>query len=407
MCIRDRPDNINIIDAWWFIQAAWTDNKFKAYINGDFIPGSSASGSATLENLGGYLRPGYNQLDVLYRFGSGGYEGGDDGASHFVVEYMTNLTSTLQDFKRKYFASVTSRCSIRYKKPIFVMGNLQGVNVNITAVGTTALLKYVIDGEEFTVSLKNITDNKVQWSDAEILAAFQAQGFSYGDASDKYIWFVVDIDEYNQRELIGDVRQILPGSYVEVETDLSHAIYGYIDVTKVVEEYTAANHQWGGFYRNLTWTFNLSEEIIPIMLDSQLAWLWDTSKSPYQEVRANANRLYMHPPQQFIPELVRYGYKPGEGNLVNGTNNFYLEFGDGYAIHPDRSLVLYVGLLRNLVPYGATFQTYDEAVADARRRLNETLSGYIDAIDISDQVTAVGGVPSMWGPLIAEVRTWK
>ncbi|MBN1156765.1 hypothetical protein JXA85_04055 [Candidatus Woesearchaeota archaeon] len=401
------PANCSISDAQWFIESAWTDNKFKAYINGDFIPGSSASGSKLLTDLQSYLNEGPNDATVEFRFGSGGNEGGDDGASHFTVDYETNVLSTLADMNTKYFAKVESNCSIRYKRPVFVMGELSSVEVNMSLYGINATLAYTIDGITYNVSKKNISAGKASWSSTEISNSLAGYGLSFANMSHKYVWFVVDVDDYHERENFGTGRIIYPNSKITIKTSFSTLIYGYIDVTKIIPVDSYSSVDWGDFYRRTTWIFNASNATFPLMLDSQLAWLYDSGTNPDQDAILNGKEVYSHPPQPLVVEFARYGYATDSGEFVNGRNNYTLQFSDGYSINPFNSLVSFLALIRSTVGYGETFETQSEATSDALRRLNETIAGFIDLIEIGNEVTTVGNVPSLWGPTIAEVRTWE
>lgn len=145
------PDDSTPIYSFWFIEAAWVDTKFKAFINGESIPGSDASGSKLLEDLNSFLQPGNNFLTVEYRFGGGGEEGGDDGASHFVLNYSTPVVNTLLQ-NRFPFALVDSNASIRYKKPIFVIGDINTIDINLNLISTNATLGFIKDDINFTIS---------------------------------------------------------------------------------------------------------------------------------------------------------------------------------------------------------------------------------------------------------------
>jgi len=401
------PNDATIIDAYWFIEAAWTDNKFKAYINDVHIPGSDASGSKLLTDLESYVNPGENEILVVFRYGSGGQEGGDDGASHFVVEYSTDEMNTLQDLTRKYFGEVISNCSIRYKKPVFALNEINSMRVSLNAVGTTARLWYIIDGIEYNLSTKNITMNQAEWTDYEIKSTMEAEGINYSDLTGKYFWFVVDIDEYHSLEEFGAGRKIFSGSYVDVDFELTKEVYGHIDLTRVVPVYAYSDAELGDFYRNVEWRYDLSTNDTDLMaLDSQFAWLYRSGTNPDQEVISNSNSLYEHPPNPLITELARFGFTQEVGGLIDGENSYKLLFGAGYGISPFNSLVDYTILIKGMVPYGQTFPTKELAVDNAVQRLQEVLGDFINATEIENETISIPEVPSMWGPAIAEVRTW-
>jgi hypothetical protein len=401
------PNDATIIDAYWFIEAAWTDNKFKAYINGVHIPGSDASGSKLLTDVEPYVSPGENEALVVFRYGSGGREGGDDGASHFVVEYSTDEMNTLQQLTQKYFGEVISNCSIRYKKPVFALNEIKSIDVSMNVVGTTARLWYVVDGISYNISTKNITQNEAEWSNYEIKSAMESEGINYSDLTGKYFWFVVDVDDYNSIEAFGAGRKIFSGSYVDVDFELTKEVYGHIDLTRVVPVYAYSSAEMSDFYRNVEWRYNLSTNDTDLMaLDSQFAWLYRDGTNPSQEVISNSNTLYSHPPSPLIKELARFGLTQDNGGISDGENVYKLMFGSGYGINPFNSLVDFTILIKGMVPYGSTFPTKELAVNDAVQRLQEVLGDFINATEIENETISIPEVPSMWGPAIAEVRTW-
>jgi len=403
----DLPSNATIVDAYWFIEAAWTDNKFKAYINNVYIPGSDASGSKLLTNLNSYLTPGRNRANVVGRYGRGGYEAGDDGASHFVVIYSTDVIDTLEDKTKQYLAEVRSNCSINYKKPIFVYGTLNKLDINLNVIATTVTLKYIVDGVTYDISTKNVVNNSAEWTDLEIRTAMNSDGIGYSDLADRYFWFVFEIDDYHSRENFGIGREIMNNSYVNVDaTSAENLDYGYIDITHVPDVYSYSNRFFWDFYRNVEWQFDVLNSSIPLTVDSQLAWLYWSGSNPNQKIMSNSLVLYQHPTQPLITELARFGYTKKDG-IINGTNSYKLEFSNGYSVNPFNSLIAYTFLVKCMVPYGNTFQTLDEAVDDALNRLNETLGVYIEATEIVNETIALSGVPYLWGPTIIEARLWQ
>ena len=400
------PEDAQLLYSYWFIETAWTDNKFKAYINGEYIPGSDGQGSKTLTDLNSYLHPGYNTLTIVSRYGYGGLEGGDDGASHFVLNYSTSLPTTFKLKDKFYFATVVSNCSIRYKKPIFVPGDISGILVNLTVEATNVTLKIRYEGVEYLISTKNVTNNNVFWTSEEIEPILNENGIYYSDLGSKYFWVIVDIDTYHSREEIGPRRAIYNSSYVMVNATYKTLAYGYIDLTKVVPVYSYSDKLWGDFYRTLEWRFSSVGK--PLYVDSQLAWLYFSGTDPNQNISANSIILYQHPPQPFIPELARWGYINISGEIKNGTNVYRLEFGDGYGVNPFNSLVDFTFLIPSQVGYGDVFNTSEEAVNDARQRLLKLLEGSgIKPEEIVVENKTVHGIRWLWGPSLFRLETWE
>jgi hypothetical protein len=412
----DLPEDAEIIDAYWFIEAAWVDNKFKAYLNGVYIPGSDATGNKLLTDLEGYLHPGLNIGNVVYRYGAGGRTGGDDGATHLVVLYNTTTKSTLEEFDKFYFQTVISNCSIEYKKPIFILGDIYNMSVHINLTPntqvSTAELKFMWKGQVIDISTKSVVDGVVEWSDNEIRSALNSNGITYDDLDGRFFWFILHVDEYHEREYIGYERRIVgEDSYVSVNYSRRGEIYNFIDITRTLTNYSYAEPDIMGFYRYVRWDFNLTNKI-PLMAKWQYAWLYYSGSDPLQLVRANDIILYNHDPTNsssdpLIVEFARFGYDTNpEGVLVSGENKLELNFSWGYAVNPDNSLGEATFLIPASVGYGDLFENESDAINDAIQRLESLLGEDISAVDITVESLSVAGVPYMWGPVDVRVRVW-
>jgi hypothetical protein len=71
------------------------------------------------------------------------------------------------------------------------------------------------------------------------------------------------------------------------------------------------------------------------------------------------------------------------------------------------STIDYGFYMRGFVGYGQVFSSQGESVEDAIARLQEVLGGYVNASDLVIENTSMSGVPSLWGPAVAEVRVWN
>ena len=398
------PESANLIDSEWFIEASWTSTGFDAYINGNYI--GSGIGYAEFKHLNSYLHTGHNSLLVIYSYGTGGHEGGDDGSSHFILNYSIEKKQTLPISDKYYFSTVRSKCSIRYKKPIIVPGEVKNLSVNLTLTGSTATLKFVFEGQTYDISKKNVVNNNVYWSDSEIRSALNSNGIYYSNLSSKYFWFVVYVDDYHEFENQGSLREILNTSYVWVNATYSNLIYGYIDITRVVPLYSYSdNAGWDDFYKNVEWRFNSSG--VPLLVDSQFPWLYYSGSDPTQKITANSITLYEHPPQPLVTELARFGYTNTSGEIMTGENSYALTFSQGYGINPFNSLVDYTHLLPSLVGYGDVFNSSELAVEDAKNRLESLWVGEdISPESITVENRSVYGVQWLWGPSLFKLYLW-
>jgi hypothetical protein len=401
------PDNLTITDAYWFIQASYSDNKLKAYVNDVFLPGSGATGSVLLEDLESYFQPGANTAEVRARYGAGGEEAGEDGSSHMVITYTTNSTATLPDLNKKEISEVNSYTTIRYKKPIMTLGNINNIDVNLNLVSHNASMAVILDGIEYNISRKNSTSNNIVWSNSEISNGLAPYGVTYANLTGRYFWIRLDIGEYQSREDLGEYRAILDDSYVQLATDQSEEIYGKLDYTQIIPATSWSNRMFSDFYNNVEWEYNVSTGFVPLIVDSQLAWLYTASTDPNQQISSNGITLYQHPPQPLVVELARYGFDSTQGGIINGTNYYNADFGTDYGVDPYNSLAFATYLVDALVPYGEVFVNESDAVADANQRLIDMLGEGIVALGIGNETLTVGNVPSLWGPTLVEVRTWQ
>jgi hypothetical protein len=400
------PENLTLIDSYWYIQGVWTDNKIKAYINDQFI--GVATGNGRFTHLNQYLRIGYNTLRLEGTFGSNGPEAGDDGTTHFVLYYYTEKPSTLPQSNIFYFGKVLSNTSIRYKKPIFVIGDIDKMAVNISAIGTNATLRFVYNGNTYNISTKRIINNNAFWNNTEIMNALNTYNITYSNLSITYFYFIVEIDEYNIQENLGPLRAIFNTSYVQVNYTPKVNVYGQIDITKdISSQYSASNpDRIARFYRDIVWRFNASN-FTPLAVDSLLVWLYYSGTDPQQNISANSIVLYNHPPKPLIIELARFGYTNTSGEIIYGANNYSLNFTPGYAISPANSLVAFTFLVPSQVGYGNVFSTSQEAVEDARQRLINILqSAGVAVNELYVTNKSVSGIKWLWGPAIFNVVTW-
>jgi len=376
----------------------------------------------TYEDLKDYLYPGRNIGNVVFRWGNpdenagGGCEGGDDGATHFVVTYNTTQLSTLESFDKQYFQTVVSNASIRYKKPIFILGDIYNMSVRLNLNNTTevknATLKFIWNGRTYNISTRDVINGIVEWDDTEIRNNLSSQGISYSILDGRFFWFWVDVDEYHRAELLGYERWIVgEDSYVSLNYSQKSEIYNFIDLARTLTNYSFTDPDQYAFYRYMRWNYNLTNKI-PLMSKWQFAWLYSSGSDPSQLLRANDNILYDHDPSDpssdpLVIEFARFGYDTDpEGILIDGDNKFELNFSDGYAVNPENSLGYTTFLIPASVSYGDIFENEIDAIDDAIQRLEDLLGEDVSTINIIVESVSVAGVPYMWGPVEIRLRMW-
>lgn len=427
--IIDVPIDANITDAYWFVESSWVDDKFKIFLNGQFLfqstgdPKDGGSHLLDYDDLRVYLHTGRNIGHVEYRWGNpdinagGGCEGGDDGATHFVVRYNTTQLTTLQSFKKQHFQTVKSEMPIRYKKPVFVVGDIYNMSVRLNLTNETQVknvtLKFIWNGRFYNISTKDVSNGIVEWYDEEIKNILTSQGISYDDLSGKYFWFMADIDEYYRYGFTDYERTIVSeDSYISLNYSELEEVYNYIDITRTLDNYVGADPTSAvGFYKYVRWDYNLTNKI-PLLSKWQLAWLYNSGSDPQQLARSNDYTLYNHDPSDpssdpLIIEFVRFGHDINpDGILIAGDNKFELNFSSGYGINPGNSLGHTVFLIPASVSYGDIFVNETGASDDAIQRLNDILGEEVSTIDIVVESVSVAGVPYMWGPVQIKLQLW-
>ncbi len=415
------PGDAVITDAWGFIETAWWDNKFKVYINGVEVPGGGGVGSSKLEGLAPFFHPGENTANVVGRFGSGGYEAGDDGATHWVINYNTSESQTKRKETVFYFQEVQSGSSIRYKKPLFITGDINSLLVRLNLSPDTGVqrvyLRFRWKGQEYDIGSKAPVGGAVEWSDTEIRNVLDSNDIGYSELNSRFFWFIADVDEYSSREWTGYGRRIVAGdSYVKVDYDANiEAPYGYIDLTGEIPLADYSDEDIiDDFYRYSEWGFNVTPESIPLGAEWQFAWLYWYGSDPGQRASANGMALYHHDPADqgsdpLIEEFARFGYtqEAASGSISEGMNAFELQFSQGYSVNPFNSMGVFTILIKNQVGYGDVFGNETAADDDAVQRLGQFLGPHITATNVVTDTSAISNVPSLWGPASLEVRVWK
>lgn len=182
-------------------------------------------------------------------------------------------------------------------------------------------------------------------------------------------------------------------SYVEIKyeiVDTSKLKYGKIDIS-IIEKFN------GSMSTNKSYTKDFKDyDVIESFI--QVAQLDSDTVS----IIANDQQVFKTPRPLATPSSIYIDLD----YLVQGENNFNVSdsCNDCYILN-ETTLQYYV-LIPSLVGYGQIFDSEEEAISDAEERLNLLLGGYVQATQIDREVNPIGGVPSLWGPIIAEVRVW-
>ncbi len=189
-------------------------------------------------------------------------------------------------------------------------------------------------------------------------------------------------------------------SYVEVNYSSPPAFpYGVIEVRQVKE--------FGGIadpVKDSNFSFPVESEgvssvfVHPVLQYSYITRVYsDTGYPP-------GNLIFESPSSRATPTAV---YVPlSTIDPTPGVLNYErIQETSGNNVLPN-STIDYGFYIKAFVGYGQVFAVWDDAIDDAVARLQVVLGSYVNASDITIENSTMSGVPSLWGPALAEVRVW-
>jgi len=180
-------------------------------------------------------------------------------------------------------------------------------------------------------------------------------------------------------------------SYVDIEYEIQKLKYGTIDVSRF-EKFSGAMSTNMSHTKDFGDYRTIEAFIQPSQLDSLKLY-----------VKANGNYVFITPkPPLATPSSIYID----SDYLIDGENSFTLWEGCSDCYILNETTLQYHVLVPSLVGYGKVFDTEEEALSEASERLNKALGSYVTALEIMGEVNSVSGVPSLWGPLIVEGKTW-
>ncbi len=339
------PGDANVTNATWLMEGSWVNQYNRLYVNGISIFNGTI-GYYQIFDITHLLSAGNNIVRLSSTMG------GDDGASHVVVEYDTTNMSTFAYPKFFPFNIISSEALLHYEKSLFIPTDINHINVSFnTSLEVNLSLRK--GASNIFIGKKNPVNNSVVFNNSEIQTALSSQGLNYLNLSNEYFFFIVDIGEDHKGQLVtlGD------NSYVYVNSSEIVMPFGTIDITEQSRLVDYSNNLYGTFYRNLNWTYVLPNQSIPVLADWQFGWL-STGDPTGQNASVNGIMLYNSPPDPFIEAFSRFGYSPsrGEGLFNEGDNYFNLDFGQYYGVSTDASYGYLTYFIKSFVNYDATFE---------------------------------------------------
>jgi hypothetical protein len=427
------PLNSTILDAYWLAEGSWVNQTFEAYVNNNLIY-NGRTGYYIIFNITEYLNPGMNEIT----FNS--TQGGDDGASHIVVDYSTPEMQTFSYTKTIPFNFISTRAPIRYEKPIFLAREINGLNVTINS-SADATLTFRRGASSVLIGQKSPVNNISIFTNSEIKSALEAKSIQYSDLNNQYFFLVVDLG----KNLVGQNITLGTNSLIEMDISDSKMPFGTIDLIQKIPITQIADNLQHTFYKNILWEFFLPKNAIPIIADYQFGWLSTSNFATTQRVSSNNIVLFNSPPEGYIKSFNRFGYTPSRANgvFIEGKNNFSLNFGDTYGVSSEASNGFLTYFIRSYVSYGEAkskasggtrvvefqdgstktitignasdaWDPEDDALDDAIERLLQQIDsnedGKIDLIidenELDVDAMDISGVPFIWSTEV-QIRRWK
>ncbi|MFA5060866.1 MAG: hypothetical protein WC494_00945 [Candidatus Pacearchaeota archaeon] len=431
--IVEAPENSEIVSASWLLEGSWVNQYFQVFVNGNKIYDGLIN-YYKIFNITSYLNPGEN---ILYFYST---HGGDDGASHIVVDYKTPDMQTFEHKEVFPLNVVESKSVIRYEKSVFIPTEIFEMDLFVNS-SVDVTLSFKKGAQTILIGKKYPSGNLVHFDNEEIKNSLLSSGINYSDLGNEYFFLILDLGKDNpgQNIILGK------NSYVLINSTETAMPYGTIDISQEIPIAYVSNNLQSTFYRNLVWEFFLPINAIPIMADWQFGWLSTSSSTTSQEATANQVALYDSPPDDYIKAFSRLGYTPkrAEGVFIDGKNNFTLEFGPGYGVSNEASYGYLIYFIKSYVNYGDAkgkaeggtktieFQdgstrileignsgdvwdpekdALDDAVERLLTQLDSNKDGKIDLIIDEDELNVdaldISGVPFIWSTEV-QIRRWR
>jgi len=336
------PPDAEIVDSSWLLEGSWVNQYAQAFVNDNKIYDGTIS-YYRIFNITSYLNPGKN---FLYFYST---QGGDDGASHIVVDYKIPEMQTFKHIKKFPFNVIETKSVLHYEKSIFVPAEISTINVSVNS-SVDVTLSFKKGNQRVVIGKKYSSENFVHFSDSEIKNSLNLIGINYHDLNDEYFFFVLDIG----KDITGQNVVLGRNSYVEIDSAEIKIPYGTIDINQEIPIASVSNNLQNTFYRSLVWEFFLPVNAVPILADWQLGWLSTSGSETSQKAGANLIVLYNSPPDTYIKSFSRFGYTPKKiaGVFSEGKNNFTLNFGEGYGVSNEASYGYLIYFIKSYVNYG-------------------------------------------------------
>jgi hypothetical protein len=189
-------------------------------------------------------------------------------------------------------------------------------------------------------------------------------------------------------------------SYVEVNYSSPPALpYGVIEIRMVKEFNGSANPLKDSNFSFPSEAKGVSSVLLhPVELYSYITRAYSDTGFPPQHM------IFESPSPRAVPSEI-YVPKWTIDQTPAMLNYERIQETSGNDVLPN-STIDYGFYIRGFVGYGAVFMTQGESVDDAIARLQAMLGTYVNASDLVIENTTMSGVPSLWGPAVAEVRVW-
>lgn len=272
-----------------------------------------------------------------------------------------------------------------------------GVSDVMVYFNSTKIFAKNVTGSRFNVSI-DITKNITTTSESNVITVYidtYNEDFWGSDTKTVTLYSNMQANETNSSRI--ELVYKAPSSLIK---------YGFVDVTKVENfkgpyAFPGGNNGNPKSYNFSFANFSVYQTFIHVLqLDSENVTINVTPKGE------PSLRVFRSPMPGATPSSIY-----ADPTYFNATKNNTITMKDDCNDKCDflnESSFEYTVYIPAQVGYGDVFENQSAADEDAKKRLNETIKNYLDAISVDlDLVpTGVGGIPGLWGPATFTLRAW-
>ncbi|WP_010476979.1 hypothetical protein [Thermococcus zilligii] len=336
-------------------------------INGVSVS-SSQNGQINLNNLANYLRPGQNNITLVYSDATGNEIGSGSGTTMYV-KYKTDSPLVEDPGLFEVYDVTSKRTGFMYLFELFVPGNISSIEMKFRVRNVGAVRLYYGLGGTLTLLLTKPAnpngDAVVTFTDQEIKGALSNLGVSYSDLSKMVFDFVVGFDasysggtwsydgsisNSRERRLYG-----YPDSYVRITYTTPVSITPYSIPLSVYFPYGDSRVGYAG--NGLQVRYSLPPRVQPWYADWWVGYTFADSTTR-QVLSENGREFYRGPLGRYA---IRVAYtRLYDWMMVPGQENRFtisMENGNSYVRDGETRGIVYY-FLQAYAGYGDVFPRF-------------------------------------------------